>query len=208
MTRGVRFLTAAAAALAVGLPSAAWAVDASPVPSADGSPAAKAASIEDESAKLLRVPKGRPIEWSMEVLDGPRFNLSAYRGKVVFVNVFATWCGPCRHEQRDFVAFADAHPDDTVVIGVTYRELDDTVRAYRKKFHIDYPIAMDRYGRYVPSLFKRDERWGFPTTIVFRPDGTIASAWLDDANRARLETARTAALAPSPAAAAAPDAAR
>src|SRR6202043_4086364 len=67
---------------------------------------------------VVRLPEGRPLEWEENVLDGPRFRLSAYRGKVVFINIFATWCGPCNNEQPDLVAFARAHPDDTAVIGM------------------------------------------------------------------------------------------
>ena len=88
---------------------------------------------------------GPPDQLGSETLDGPRFRLEAYRGKVVFLNVFATWCPPCRAEQPDVVAFAAAHPDDTAVIGIDVREEDNTVRAYRKKFAIPYPIAMDRH---------------------------------------------------------------
>ncbi len=46
----------------------------------------------------------------MEVLDSPAFRLSAYRGKVVFVNLFATWCGPCNEEKPVVVAFARGTP--------------------------------------------------------------------------------------------------
>src|ERR1700738_3517326 len=51
------------------------------------------------------IPEGRPLEWTMKVLDGADFRLSRYRGKVVFLNVFATWCGPCRREQPALTAF-------------------------------------------------------------------------------------------------------
>src|ERR1700694_4982617 len=58
---------------------------------------------------VTMIPERRLVEWKLEVLDGPRFKLSDYRGVVVFCNVFATWCGPCREEQPDLVAFARAH---------------------------------------------------------------------------------------------------
>lgn len=146
---------------------------------------------------VVTIPENRVIEWTSEVLDGPDFKLSAYRGLVVFVNVFATWCGPCRVEQPGLVAFARAHTEDTAVIGVDVKEEDSDVRSYRKKYEIPYPIAMDRYDRKVRSIY-REGRMVFPTTIVFRPDGTLSCAWAGDVNREWFERERDYALASSP----------
>jgi thiol-disulfide isomerase/thioredoxin len=143
---------------------------------------------------VVRLPEGRPLEWESEVLDGPRFRLSAYRGRVVFINIFATWCPPCNSEQPDLVAFALAHPDDTAVIGMDDRELDNTVRKYRARYDIPYPIAMDRSGRTIRGLFS--EIAGLPMTLVIRPDGTLSCAWTDDKDRAWFEAERLAALEP------------
>ena len=142
---------------------------------------------------ITRIPENRAVEWKMEVLDGPEFRLSAYRGKAVFVNVFATWCGPCRVEQPDVVAFARAHPDDTAVIGVDIHEEDNEVRSYRKKFEIPYPIAMHRGRLTMPSIFK-DDSLIFPTTLVFHPDGTLSCAWMGNHSRAWFEAEREFAL--------------
>ncbi|HEX3462803.1 MAG TPA: TlpA disulfide reductase family protein [Candidatus Elarobacter sp.] len=142
---------------------------------------------------VVTLPENRPIEWSMDVLDGPPFKLSAYRGKVVFLNVFATWCPPCRTEAPAVVEFAAAHPDDTAVVGVDVDEEDNDVRAYRKKFGITYPIAMDRYDKIVRGVY-REGKMIFPTTIVFRPDGTLSCAWAGDVDVAFFENERKYAL--------------
>lgn len=144
---------------------------------------------------VTKIPEGRPIEWKIEVLDGPEFKLSTYRGKAVFVNVFATWCGPCRMEQPDVVAFAEAHADDTAVVGLDIHEEDDDVRAYRKKFAIPYPIAMWRASSTIPAIFARNLI--YPTTVVFRPDSTFSCAWMGNRNRAWFERERDAALQPA-----------
>lgn len=143
---------------------------------------------------VTSLPEHRPIAWKMDVLDGPEFDLTVYRGKVVFINVFATWCGPCNSEQPAVVRFAEAHPDDTAVIGMNYEEYDDKVRAYRKKFAIPYPIAMDRQGKILRGVYT-GQKMAFPMTIVFHPDGTLSCAWEGDANLAWFESEREAALA-------------
>ena len=143
---------------------------------------------------VVRIPEGRPLEMTMPVLDGPDFRLSAYAGKVVFLNVFATWCGPCRSEQTDLTAFAKAHAADTVVVGLDYREDDYAVRKYRSEFGIEYPIAMDRIGRIVPNIYAG--HISYPTTLVVRPDRTLFCAWRGDRDRSWFEREREAALAP------------
>jgi thiol-disulfide isomerase/thioredoxin len=132
----------------------------------------------------------------METLDGPEFRLGAYRDKVVFVNIFATWCPPCNKEQPNFVAFAREHAEDTAVIGLDYAEEDNVVRRYRAHYAISYPIAIDRRRTMVPAVVVPGHL-ALPTTIVFRPGGTLSCAWTGDSDRATLEMERLAALAES-----------
>ena len=201
MISRVHFVLGAASSLAA-LPVAGRAEEPTPAPSADPTsmpsplPSASPRTIHKHvhgANGVTRIPENRTVEWKMEVLDGPEFRLSAYRGKVVFVNVFATWCPPCRAEQPAVVAFAQAHADDTAVIGVDVDETDDAVRAYRKKFEIAYPIAMNRSRMSVPGIFKNDSVL-FPITLVFRPDGKLSCAWTGSRSRAWFEAEREFAL--------------
>jgi thiol-disulfide isomerase/thioredoxin len=142
--------------------------------------------------KRLQLPVARRVELKMQVLDGPDLALSHYEGRVVFLNVFATWCEPCRSEQPEFTAFAQLHADDTTVVGIDAGDEDDAVRAYRKLFHIPYPIAMDRSNSVVPRLYSG--QISYPATIVVRPNGTISCAWCDTVDAAWLENERLIAL--------------
>jgi thiol-disulfide isomerase/thioredoxin len=141
----------------------------------------------------IRLPANRPIEFKIPVLDGPDFRLTTLRGRVVFLNIFATWCGPCQTEQPELVAFAAEHADDTSVLGIIESEPDNDVRAYRKKYGITYPIGMDRNEGKVHAFFT--DHPVFPTTVVIRPDGVISCAWEDNVDRAWLENERLTALA-------------
>jgi thiol-disulfide isomerase/thioredoxin len=175
----------------------------SAVPSPSAAPSKRKAAPAPRSTEaphvhgnngVTSIPEHRRVEWGLEVLDGPRFRLSEYRGKAVFINLFATWCGPCRTEQPGLVAFARAYPDDTAVIGIDLWEEDNEVRDYRKKFAIPYPIAMHRERGTLPAIF-RQQKLAYPTTLVFRPDGVLSCAWQGDVNVAWFEMERRYALA-------------
>jgi thiol-disulfide isomerase/thioredoxin len=206
MVERVSFLVGGAASL-VALPFVAHAEEPTPVPDPAPSPSPRSAKQRagpkaDPSRRphvhgsnhVTKVPENRRVEWVMDVLDGPRFRLSDYRSKVVFCNLFATWCPPCRVEQPGLVAFARAHLDDTTVIGIDVHEEDNDVRAYRKKFDITYPIAMHRSRLSVPALFI-EEGLIYPTTLAFHPDGTLSCAWRGDRDREWFEAEREYALA-------------
>jgi len=128
-----------------------------------------------ETSKGL--PFDRPIELKMPVLDGKDFRLSDYRGKAVLLNIFATWCGPCNYEEPHLVQAAEKYaPQGLSVIGINDREEDDTVRAFRKKYGITFPIAMDRKGGFTVALqndMSNDIRTLFPVSLFITPYGYL-----------------------------------
>ena len=81
----------------------------------------------------------------MTTLDGKALSLSDYQGKVVVLNVWATWCGPCRREIPDFIAMnADYKGRDLAILGVTMedeRNTEEGVKNFVKGYKVDYPIA-------------------------------------------------------------------
>jgi|GEM_PF-5333351 len=128
----------------------------------------------------------------LRILDGPDWHLESARGSVVFFNFFATWCPPCREETPQLIAFAAAHPEVTV-IAVDVQEPDDKVREYRKKYGVPFPIGMDESG----GFFSNTGAKGYPTTLIFRPDGRLSCAYLGGGNVAAFEEELRYALDPS-----------
>lgn len=122
------------------------------------------------------LPYDRPIGITMRVLDGPDFHLETYRGYAVWMNIFATWCGPCNEEQA-FVeeTAASFYGRGLRTVGVNYRESDDTVRAYRKKYGLTYPIAMDERGGFTRGLETGTpgQNLMFPSSLFFTADGHL-----------------------------------
>ena len=81
----------------------------------------------------------------MTTLEGKPLSLSEFQGKVVVLNVWATWCGPCRREIPDFIAMnADYRGRDLAIIGVTMedeRNTEEDVKNFVRGYKVDYPIA-------------------------------------------------------------------
>src|SRR5207247_2896898 len=76
-------------------------------------------------------------------LDGRQISTSDWRGKVVLVNFWATWCPPCRAEIPDLVALQTKYGDRLQVIGVSEDEGSvDAVRQFAQAQHINYPVVM------------------------------------------------------------------
>ncbi len=117
-------------------------------------------------------PAGRaapPLE--LPSLDGAPWRLGAQRGRVVLVNFWASWCGPCRAELPSLVQLAARHADDGIAfVTVNYRESAATISRFLDAQHLALPVLLDADGRaaraWTPMVF--------PSTVVLRRDGRPA----------------------------------
>lgn len=82
-------------------------------------------------------------EFKLARLDGGQLALSSYRGQVVLLDFWATWCVPCREETPHFVELQKKYGDRGFqIIGVSMDDSPDPVRAFYQQFHMNYPVVM------------------------------------------------------------------
>jgi thiol-disulfide isomerase/thioredoxin len=119
--------------------------------------------------RFVRNPDPAP-EFKLEGLGGKVFSLADFRGKVVVLNFWATWCGPCRAEVPDLVELQNKYKDRLQVIGLVVDDDDqDAIKKFASEFHINYPvgIATDEiriaYGG-IPAL---------PTSFILDGEGRV-----------------------------------
>jgi peroxiredoxin len=82
-------------------------------------------------------------EFSLRDLNGRKLDLSAFRGKVVLLDFWATWCDPCREEIPRFVSLQNRYRDQGLqVLGISMDDEPQPVRHFLRRFHLNYPVAM------------------------------------------------------------------
>ncbi|AHC14522.1 TlpA family protein disulfide reductase [Salinispira pacifica] len=109
-------------------------------------------------------------DFTLNYLNGDEVSLSDFRGKVVFLNFWATWCGPCRVEMPSMNdLYADLKNEDFVLLAVNQQEEPSVVSDFVDKEGYDFPILMDRNGR---TSYQYGVR-GIPTTYIIGPDGNV-----------------------------------
>jgi cytochrome c biogenesis protein CcmG/thiol:disulfide interchange protein DsbE len=111
---------------------------------------------------------------SLPTLDGDGTgSLADYDGKWVLINVWASWCGPCRDEAPALESFYRAHGgDDFEVLGIDTQETADGGRGFVDEFALSYPQLHDGDGGYAEDL----KTTGVPENFLVAPDGTLAVA--------------------------------
>jgi len=117
-------------------------------------------------------------------LSGNEITLADLKGKVIFLNFWATWCGPCRHEIPDFIEFYSQYKDKGLeIIGISVDQSERKVKDFMDKYKINYPIVMatnEIMGNYKPGRY-------IPTTIIINTKGHIVEKKVGLMNMEALE---------------------
>jgi len=124
----------------------------------------------DEAGLRLLSNKVSPRDFSLSLPEGETKSLGSYKGKVVFLNFWATWCGPCRVEMPSMEAVYKEFSDKGLeILAVNCAEDNATVSSYMKSEGFTFPALLDLDGR-VSSYYGVQS---IPTTFLIDRDGMI-----------------------------------
>ena len=123
--------------------------------------------------------RGAPRELRFDLLDGGSWQLSGERGHVVAVNLWATWCGPCREETPLLVKLGtELAPEGFRVVGISLDATgnrEELVRQFRSAYGARYPIG------FPPPLSQMEAGLdGIPTTLLFDREGRAAKVYVGE----------------------------
>ncbi|MBI5888212.1 MAG: TlpA family protein disulfide reductase [Deltaproteobacteria bacterium] len=112
------------------------------------------------------------IDFTLPDLDGKQVSLKDFRGKVVFLNFWATWCKPCEDEMPSMQALYNGmkgQPFEIIAVSID-SDGTEVVKAYAKKYGITFTVLHDRSGK-VKEAYKTT---GVPETFIIDQNGVIA----------------------------------
>jgi peroxiredoxin len=129
-----------------------------------------------EETTLTEVGQMAP-DFTVQTLDGGTFSLSANRGKVVLVNWFATWCGPCKEEMPHLQkeVWEQFKGQDFAMVSIAREETLQVVQPFVAKYKVTWPFALDpdrkAYANYAEAFIPRNHVIDREGKIVFQSQG-------------------------------------
>ena len=127
------------------------------------------------------------LDFTVKDISGKPVRLSQYKGQVVLLNFWATWCVPCRREIPSLMAlYRDYKDRGFVVLGVSVDKEVRLIKPFAREMKMNYPVLIgagrgefsEEFGPFI----------GFPTSVMLKRDGTVCVRHIGLPSRSLLET--------------------
>jgi peroxiredoxin len=177
-----RWMAAAAAALGVAL----FAVPLLRGPGASTTGARPTAAAADGTPMCAESKGTADLGFTMKDVDGRTVRLLDYKGQVILLNFWATWCGPCKIEIPEFVdAYAEYRDRGFVILGVLSQDdpSAEDLRAFASEWRMNYPILRENTD--LDDAF--GPLWAIPTSFIIDRHGSICTKHLGPVSKEVLE---------------------
>src|SRR4029450_13528150 len=192
-TGRMRMVAVAATAIAlvgISIPFV-WHADATPAattatvtPAASHEPAA-AGPAEGGSCMA----DAKPANWDFKLkdVDGKEVELASFKdpNKVVLLNFWATWCGPCKAEIPGFIELQEKYRDKLTVIGYSVDDTAELAKKYAAQYKMNYPILLGERREDVQDAY--GPIWGVPAWFIISKDGKVCRKHMGIAPKAVFE---------------------
>jgi peroxiredoxin len=114
------------------------------------------------------------LNFTLKDVQGKNIRLADYKGKVILLDFWATWCGPCKIEIPWFIEFQKTYgPRGLQVIGVSVDDTVEKLRPYVKEHQMNYPVLQGLHHDEIQDAY--GPLWGIPVTTIISRDGKICA---------------------------------
>jgi peroxiredoxin len=136
-------------------------------------------------APSCKVPQGKAkLNLKLKDMNGATVNLADYKGKVILLNFWATWCGPCKVEIPEFIRAYEEHKDKGfIVLGVSIDDTPEQLKAFASQWRVNYPMLLnqdDLEQAYGPI-------YGVPVSFFIGRDGVICRKQMGEVKKEVLD---------------------
>ena len=136
-------------------------------------PAASHDTASSDAASCMA--DAKPAQWDFKLkdLDGKEVSLASFRdpNKVVLLNFWATWCGPCKAEIPGFVELQEKYKDKLTIIGYSVDDTAELAKKYAAQYKMNYPILLGEGREDVQDAY--GPIWGIPASFIISKDGKV-----------------------------------
>ena len=150
-------------------------------------PAASHETTAPESASCMA--DAKPANWDFKLKDinGKEVSLASFKdpNKVVLLNFWATWCGPCKAEIPGFVELQEKYKDKLTIIGYSVDDTAELAKKYAAEYKMNYPILLGEGREDVQDAY--GPIWGIPASFIISKDGKVCRKHMGIAPKAVFE---------------------
>jgi thiol-disulfide isomerase/thioredoxin len=129
--------------------------------------------------------KPAKLDFVVKDLDNKDVSLTSFKGKVILLNFWATWCGPCKAEIPGFVELQNTYAKDLVVVGYSVDDEAPKARAFAEEYKMNYPILLGLGREDVQDAY--GPIWGIPASFIISREGKVCKKHLGIAPKAQFE---------------------
>jgi thiol-disulfide isomerase/thioredoxin len=131
----------------------------------------------------------KPANWNFKLkdLDGKEVELASFKdeNKVVLLNFWATWCGPCKAEIPGFIELQEKYKDKLTIIGYSVDDTAELAKKYAAQYKMNYPIVLGEGREDVQDAY--GPIWGIPASFIISKDGRVCRKHMGIAPKAVFE---------------------
>ncbi len=141
-------------------------------------------TVSGQSRPTASAPAAPAPEFTLPNPEGAKISLRDFRGQVVLLNFWATWCPPCTAEMPDLNAIQRDYgaAKGLVVVGINLEESPEVVTAFADQLRLTFPLLLDRRG----DVTKRYAVRTLPASVVVDRDGMVRDRWTGRLSRSAM----------------------